>query len=46
VRPQSVDVYTIARSTARASLRSVPAATLEAIALRVAALGIPARVFA
>lgn len=46
VRPQSVDVYTIARSTARPSLRKVPAATLEAIALRVTELGIPARVFA
>ena len=46
VRPQSVDVYTIARSTARPSLRKVPAATLEAIARRVSELGIPSRVFA
>ena len=46
VEPQSVDVYTIARSPARPSLRKVPVATLEAIARRVTALGIPARVFA
>jgi len=46
VRPQSVDVYTIARSTARPSLRKVPLSTLEAIAQRVTALGIPTRVFA
>jgi wyosine [tRNA(Phe)-imidazoG37] synthetase (radical SAM superfamily) len=46
VRPESVDVYTIARSTARASLRKVPAATLDAIAERVGALGIPTRVYA
>ena len=46
VRPQSVDVCTIARSTARPSLRKVPAATLEAIARRVTELGIPSRVFA
>jgi hypothetical protein len=46
VRPQSVDVCTIARSTARLSLRKVPAATLDAIARRVTELGIPSRVFA
>jgi wyosine [tRNA(Phe)-imidazoG37] synthetase (radical SAM superfamily) len=46
VEPRSVDVYTIARPPARPSLRKVPLATLEAIALRVTALGIPARVFA
>ena len=46
VEPQSVDIYTIARPTARRSLRKVPLATLEAIALRVTGLGIPARVFA
>lgn len=46
VRPQSVDVYTIARSTARASLRRVPIDTLEAIARRVTAIGVPARVYA
>jgi len=46
VEPQSVDVYTIARATANPSLRKVPLATLDAIALRVTGLGIPARVFA
>jgi wyosine [tRNA(Phe)-imidazoG37] synthetase (radical SAM superfamily) len=46
VAPASVDVYTIARSTARPSLRKVPPATLESIASRVRALGVPARVFA
>jgi len=46
VEPQSVDIYTIARPPARPSLRKVPLATLEAIALRVTGLGIPARVFA
>lgn len=46
VSPQSVDVYTIARSPARPSLRKVPVVTLEAIARRVATLGIPARTFA
>lgn len=46
VRPRSVDVYTIARSPARRSLRRVPRPTLETIAARVTALGIPARVFA
>lgn len=46
IDPQSVDVYTIARSTARPSLRKASRATLEAIARRVTLLGIPARVFA
>jgi hypothetical protein len=46
VSPQSVDIYTIARPTARATLRKVPRATLEGIAERVTALGIPARVCA
>jgi wyosine [tRNA(Phe)-imidazoG37] synthetase (radical SAM superfamily) len=46
VRPQSVDVCTIARAPARPSLRKVPVATLEAIARRVTGLGIPSRVFA
>ena len=46
VRPQSVDVCTIARATARPSLRKVPLATLEGIAVRVANLGVPARVVA
>lgn len=46
VDPRSVDVCTIAGSTARSSLRKVPPATLEAIARRVTLLGISARVFA
>jgi wyosine [tRNA(Phe)-imidazoG37] synthetase (radical SAM superfamily) len=46
VRPRRVDVYTIARSPARPSLRKVAPAALEAIAARVVALGIPARVYA
>jgi len=46
VRPDSVDIYTVARSTARTSLRKAAPSTLEAIAARVTALGIPARVFA
>jgi wyosine [tRNA(Phe)-imidazoG37] synthetase (radical SAM superfamily) len=46
VRPESVDIYTIARSTPRRSLKKTPRSTLEAIATRVTALGIPARVFA
>jgi hypothetical protein len=41
-----VDVCTIARSPARPSLRKVAPASLEAIAARVVALGIPARVYA
>jgi wyosine [tRNA(Phe)-imidazoG37] synthetase (radical SAM superfamily) len=46
IRPERVDLYSVARSTARPSLRKVGPAVLEAIAMRVAALGIPARVFA
>ena len=46
VEPQSVDICTIARPTAKPSLRKVPLETLDAIALRVTTLGIPARVFA
>jgi len=46
VNPRRVDLYTVARSTARPSLRKVGPSTLEKIAARVTALGIPARVFA
>jgi wyosine [tRNA(Phe)-imidazoG37] synthetase (radical SAM superfamily) len=46
VRPQNVDIYTLARRPARATLLAVPAAVLEGIAVRVAELGIPARVIA
>jgi wyosine [tRNA(Phe)-imidazoG37] synthetase (radical SAM superfamily) len=46
VRPASVDVYTIARRPARTTLVAVPRSALEAIAERVMAIGIPARVFA
>ena len=46
VRPLKVDVYTIARSPARLSLRRVAPVALDAIAARVVALGIPARAYA
>ena len=46
VRPQGVDLYTLARRPARATLQTVPPAVLEGIAVRVAELGIPARVIA
>jgi wyosine [tRNA(Phe)-imidazoG37] synthetase (radical SAM superfamily) len=46
IRPAAVDIYSIARTTAKPSLRKVAPAVLESIATRVAALGIPARVFA
>jgi wyosine [tRNA(Phe)-imidazoG37] synthetase (radical SAM superfamily) len=46
VRPERVDVCTFGRSPARPSLRSVAPTVLDAIAARVATLGIPARVFA
>jgi wyosine [tRNA(Phe)-imidazoG37] synthetase (radical SAM superfamily) len=45
VRPQGVHVYTLDRAPARRSLQKVPAPVLYDIADRVAALGIPARVF-
>jgi wyosine [tRNA(Phe)-imidazoG37] synthetase (radical SAM superfamily) len=45
VRPLKVDVYTIARSPARLSLRRVAPVALDAIAARVVALGIPARAY-
>lgn len=46
VRPERVDLYTIARSTARPSLRKVAPQALASIAGRVSSLGIPSRVFA
>jgi len=46
VRPLKVDVYSIARSPARQSLRRVAPVALDAIAARVVALGIPARAYA
>jgi wyosine [tRNA(Phe)-imidazoG37] synthetase (radical SAM superfamily) len=46
VRPASVDLYTLARPPARASLTPVPRPVLDTIAARVTAAGIAARVFA
>ena len=46
VRPESVDIYTLARTPARDTLRPAPAPVLEAIGARVAALGIRTRVVA
>ena len=46
IRPHSVDLYTIARPTARGSLVAAPLDVLDRIAARVVALGIPARVVA
>jgi wyosine [tRNA(Phe)-imidazoG37] synthetase (radical SAM superfamily) len=46
VRPESVDLYTLARTPARVSLQKAPAAVLETIAAQVATLGIRARVIA
>jgi wyosine [tRNA(Phe)-imidazoG37] synthetase (radical SAM superfamily) len=45
IRPERVDVYTIARSPARPSLLAAPREVLEAIAARVIDAGVPARVF-
>ena len=45
IRPQRVDVYTIARPPARSTLLEAPREVLETIAARVTALGIPARVY-
>ena len=44
IRPARVDVYTLARPPARGTLRPAPREVLEAIAARVLALGIEARV--
>ena len=46
VRPEGVDVYSLARPPARGTLLRVPPSVLNEIAARVTALGIPARVFA
>ena len=46
VRPEAVDLYTLARTPARDTLEKVPGSVLEGIASRVAALGIRARVVA
>ena len=45
IRPQRVDIYTIARVPARSSLLAAPREVLESIAARVTDLGVPARVF-
>jgi wyosine [tRNA(Phe)-imidazoG37] synthetase (radical SAM superfamily) len=45
IRPERVDVYTLARTPARASLVAAPRDVLDAIAARVTTIGIPARVF-
>ena len=45
VRPEAVDIYTLARKPARGSLLAAPPDVLERIARRVTDLGIPARVF-
>ena len=45
IRPESVDIYTLARRPARASLLAAPPDVLDRIAARVVSLGIPARVF-
>jgi wyosine [tRNA(Phe)-imidazoG37] synthetase (radical SAM superfamily) len=44
IRPERVDVYTLARTPARASLVAAPRELLESIAARVSAIGIQARV--
>ncbi|HMC77506.1 MAG TPA: radical SAM protein [Vicinamibacterales bacterium] len=46
IRPQSVDLYSIARGPARDTLLPVPAAFLDGVADRVRKLGIAARVVA
>jgi wyosine [tRNA(Phe)-imidazoG37] synthetase (radical SAM superfamily) len=45
IRPERVDIYTLARTPARRSLLAVPREVLETIAARVVDLGVPARVF-
>src|SRR5262245_646790 len=45
IRPETVDLYTLARPPARRSLVAVPRDVLDRIAARVVSLGIPARVF-
>lgn len=46
IRPHSVDLYSVARPAARATLLRVPLSVLEDIAIRVRGLGVKARVFA
>ena len=45
IRPERVDLYTIARAPARSSLIAAPRDVLDAIAARVIDIGVPARVF-
>jgi wyosine [tRNA(Phe)-imidazoG37] synthetase (radical SAM superfamily) len=45
IRPENVDVYTLARPPARGTLLAASRETLDRIAARVVSLGIPARVF-
>lgn len=45
IRPERVDVYTLARKPARGTLLPAPPDVLNAIAARVLDLGVPARVF-
>jgi wyosine [tRNA(Phe)-imidazoG37] synthetase (radical SAM superfamily) len=45
IRPDRVDLYTLARTPARSSLLAAPREVLEQIAARVIDLGVPARVF-
>jgi wyosine [tRNA(Phe)-imidazoG37] synthetase (radical SAM superfamily) len=44
IRPEAVDIYTLARTPARGTLLAVPADVLNGIAARIAGLGIPVRV--
>lgn len=46
IRPQGVDIYTLARDTPVLGLKKAPAETLSAIAARVSALGISAHWYA
>lgn len=45
IRPEGVDLYTLARPPARGTLVAAPREALDRIAAGVASLGIPARVF-
>ena len=46
VRPEAVDLYSLARPPARSTLLNVPSTFLDGLAERVSALGIRARVVA
>ena len=46
IRPDAVDLYSVARPPARGTLLRVPPSVLEDIAIRVRGLGVNARVFA